>query len=204
MPQLKNIQDFTIKLLNINYSVTKDGDICKQFQNMSLYNIELKEMTESLDKIDDIRSSYSEFKAMIEFSGNIDDKDIVKLVIAYGWQKIYLNTTMSLRKYEQGFMHINLINNPFNGLDSYILFNLLLYIKSDFPAEYQSINYLLDGFQIYIDPEEKFWSKMTKVYKILIDGSSVVSNYDSFKKLFDDKKSNKLMKEIYQKLEGTI
>jgi hypothetical protein len=183
MPQLKNIQDFTIKLLKINYSVTKGGKIYTALENMG---------------------SYSGFVEMIDLLGNIKNEYKVKLMIAYGWQKIYLNTTMSLRKYEQGFMHINLINDPFNDLNSYIFFNLLLYIKSNFPAEYKSINYLLDGFQIYIDPEEKFWSKMTELYKTLIDGCSIPSAYNSFKELFNDETSNKLMKKIYQKLEGTI
>ena len=187
MPQhVEKVHEFTIKSLKNDYTP----------QN-PMYTI----FEKNIETFDGLYVVLGLIGESLVGKNNKNISNISKFLLAYIWQHIFLNTTLSLRKFEQGFIHIRNIINKLNTVSDHVLFIQLLYIKFNFPAEYQSIHYMLDNFRTHVVPDKDFWTEMNGLYETLKMKFNAPSDGGSGFENLLEKKKNKF-KGIYKILEG--
>lgn len=141
MPQYtNNIRQITSTLLEINR-----GEWEKQLSNGEIVN--LKSAIEESDTTNTINCLISERESNDQLS-DAEKYSISRAILALMWEDVFLKTTLSLRKYQQGFLHINNFQRTtVNDKNMFLFYIILLYIKLNFPIEYQVIhNYAEDAF----------------------------------------------------------
>jgi len=106
--------------------------------------------------------------------------------LAILWQSIYLKSTLSLRKYQQGFISINYLYSKITQQDdkTLIIYALIVYMKSTYPVEYQLLHdshYWNEKFESNYNNDKgvivtEFSQNINRIYGELIDNLSEVSS----------------------------
>ena len=135
--------------------------------------------------------------------------DETKFSLSYIWQYVYLNSTLSLRKYQQGFIQIKTVDVTIEEVEKMLMYIEMLYIKSTFPVLSQYIHHWLEGIvppnitqKIDNDVEE-----MEKLHEILKKkyNDSTTDDVSTFKMFFGlDPNTNErsdLTKKVFSSLE---
>ncbi len=152
-----DIQSYIRKYISFEYYMPQ---YTREIQQFTLAKIDKKtnDIEEDLiSKFKNMNFSFDEMKNFLDDKIRNDETIKNRLLLAYIWQFMFMNTSLSLRKYQQGFVHINLIKTELgNNLKKYVRYIELLYIKLNFPIEYQSFHYLSDDVLTHYKFEKEF------------------------------------------------
>lgn len=133
--------------------------------------------------------------------------------LAILWQTIYMKSTLSLRKYQQGFISINslyptLIDSTDKTLIAYVL---MIYLKATYPLQYQQLyDYHYWNSKNLAEQNElknnenmnDFFQNMGRVYNELLNNlKNVSADFPNLSKFMGDKDNLVLFKECRKNIE---